>query len=122
MILEDYYKGYDKETKIDIQTDMVKLQVSTALKELMESKGYTKKILAEKMEVSPAYVTKIFGGDNISLKTIAKVAVALDIHMGIKLKNLDISSRKNNVVDIKYYYEDTDESHILDTEPEVECV
>jgi transcriptional regulator with XRE-family HTH domain len=56
----------------------LKTFLAIQLKNLMKRKGISKKELAEKMGVSPAYVSKIFGGDNISLKVIAKVLAALD--------------------------------------------
>ncbi len=56
----------------------LKYDISEQLYELMKEKGLTKKELAEKMGVTPAYVTKIFGAENVSLRTIAKVLAALD--------------------------------------------
>jgi transcriptional regulator with XRE-family HTH domain len=56
----------------------LKTFLAIQLKKLMEKKGISKKELAERMGVSPAYVSKIFGGDNISLKVVAKVLAALD--------------------------------------------
>jgi transcriptional regulator with XRE-family HTH domain len=57
----------------------LKTFLAIQLKKLMKQKGISKKELAKKMGVSPAYVNKIFEGDNISLKVIAKVLVALDL-------------------------------------------
>ena len=60
--------------------------ISYYLHELMEQKGISKKELAKKMNVTPAYITKILSADcNISLKTIAKVLSALEVDGGIKL-------------------------------------
>ncbi|HHJ63501.1 MAG TPA: XRE family transcriptional regulator [Aquifex aeolicus] len=56
----------------------LKYDLSEQLYDLMKEKGLTKKELAERMGVSPAYVSKIFGAENISLRTIAKVLAALD--------------------------------------------
>ena len=63
----------------------LRLDFSIQLKELMEEKGITKKELAKRMGVSPSYITKIFSGDNISLKTVAKVLAALQVDATIKL-------------------------------------
>jgi len=57
--------------------ELLKEHLALQLKKLMEEKGLNKKELARRMGVSPSYITKIFGGDNISLKTIAKVLAAL---------------------------------------------
>jgi len=73
------------------------LDLSYYLKEFMIEKGLNKKQLAEKMGVSPAYITKIFSGQNISLKTVAKILSALEIDAGIKLINREkeqINSKK----------------------------
>jgi transcriptional regulator with XRE-family HTH domain len=55
----------------------------------MLEKGLNKKQLAEKMGVSPAYITKIFSGENISLKTVAKILSALEVDAGIRIINRD---------------------------------
>ena len=54
------------------------INITTQLKEIMKKKGITKKELAEKMKVKPSYITKIFSGQNISLKTFAKVLEAIE--------------------------------------------
>ncbi len=61
------------------------LDLSYYLKQFMIEKGLNKKQLAEKMGVSPAYVTKIFSGENISLKTVAKILSALEVNPSIKI-------------------------------------
>ncbi|RTZ58943.1 MAG: hypothetical protein DSZ31_04795 [Gammaproteobacteria bacterium] len=58
--------------------ELLKDHLAVQLKALMEKKGINKKELAKRMGVSPSYVTKIFSSENISLKTIAKVLVALE--------------------------------------------
>lgn len=54
------------------------LEVHERLVERMGKLGLTRADLARRMGVSPAYVTKILRGANISLLTLAKVAVALE--------------------------------------------
>ena len=61
------------------------LDLSYYLKQLMLEKGLNKKQLAQKMGVSPAYITKIFSGENISLKTVAKILSALEVDAGIRI-------------------------------------
>jgi len=56
----------------------LKTHLAVQLKNLMEKKRVSKKELAKRMGVSPSYITKIFGGENVSLKTIAKVLAALE--------------------------------------------
>ena len=63
----------------------------------MKEKGITKKELAKRMGVSPAYVSKIFGADNISLRTVAKVLAALDAgDMTLKIAPLSSVANKLN--------------------------
>lgn len=73
-------KEWLKESKKDYEYvyELLKDHLAFQLKVLMKEKGLTKKELARRMGVSPSYITKIFGGENISLKTIAKVLVALE--------------------------------------------
>lgn len=61
------------------------LDLSYYLKHFMLERGISKKQLAKKMGVSPAYITKIFSGENISLKTLAKILSALEVDAGIKI-------------------------------------
>ncbi len=80
-------RGLLKEYKYDsdfIYEGLI-LDISTKLKRLMEKKGITKKQLAERMDVKPSYITKIFGGSNISFKTLAKVLAALEIDATISI-------------------------------------
>lgn len=52
----------------------------------LHSLGLSKKNLAEKLDVSPAYVTKLIGGsNNFTLKTMVKIAMALESELGISL-------------------------------------
>ncbi len=73
------WEKWEEEFKKDPEFiyELLKEHLALQLKKLMERKGITKKELARRMGVSPSYITKIFGGDNISLKTIAKVLAAL---------------------------------------------
>ena len=76
MLLKELLKEFKNDP--DYIYESLKYDLSEQLYELMKEKGITKKELAERMGVSPAYVSKIFGADNISLRTVAKVLAALD--------------------------------------------
>ena len=73
-------KEWIEESKKDYEYvyERLKDHLAVQLKALMKKKGINKKELAQRMGVSPSYVTKIFSSENISLKTIAKVLVALE--------------------------------------------
>lgn len=52
----------------------------------LQALGLTKKNLSEKLEVSPAYVTKLIGGsNNFTLKTMVKIAMALESELEVSL-------------------------------------
>ena len=59
----------------------------------MEEKGITKKELAKRMGVSPAYITKIFSESNISLRTVAKVLSALEVDARLLLDKREIKEK-----------------------------
>ncbi len=75
MLLNKLIKEYKKDA--DYIYERLKYDISEQIYELMRKKGITKKELAKRMGVSPAYISKILGAENISLKTIAKVLAAL---------------------------------------------
>ena len=58
------------------------LDVLSDVSRIMAEKHLSKKDLVEKMNVSPAYITKIMrGNENLSMETIAKIAVAMDCEL-----------------------------------------
>ena len=89
-LLEDY--KYDK----DFIYEGLRLDLSYYLKKLMKEKGITKKELAKSMNVSPSYVTKIFSGSNVSLRTVAKVLSALKVDARLILENVE--NRKYRII------------------------
>lgn len=64
--------------------------IAVGIAELMEKKGIGKKELASRMGVAPSYVTKILGGNNISLRTLAKVLAAMET--GVKIRFVEDDS------------------------------
>jgi transcriptional regulator with XRE-family HTH domain len=57
--------------------ELLKDQLAVQLKALMEEKGITKKELARRMGVSPNHLNNVFAGEKLSLKTVARILVAL---------------------------------------------
>lgn len=56
------------------------VDVAARVVDAMENSGVTRSELARRLNVSPAYVTKILRGHaNLSLESLAKVAFALDL-------------------------------------------
>jgi ribosome-binding protein aMBF1 (putative translation factor) len=51
----------------------------------MKAKGISRAMLAEKLETTPAYVTKVMRGDvNFTLETMTKLAMAVDGKLQIR--------------------------------------
>jgi len=90
MSLSALLKNYKKDP--DFVFNELVYDLACELKRIMEQKGVTKKELAQRLGVSPAYVTKVLGGSNITLKTVARILAALEADVSITLKN-----RKENV-------------------------
>ncbi|MFA7160041.1 MAG: helix-turn-helix transcriptional regulator, partial [Kiritimatiellia bacterium] len=56
------------------------VEVAARIVDAMESRGLSRSALARKLNVSPAYITKILRGHaNLSLESLAKLAFALDL-------------------------------------------
>lgn len=92
MLLKELLKEFKNDP--DYIYEGLKYDLSEQLYELMKEKGVTKKELAKRMGVSPAYVSKIFGADNISLRIVAKVLAAMDAG-DVTLKIAPLSSATN---------------------------
>jgi transcriptional regulator with XRE-family HTH domain len=61
------------------EEDML-LDVSSRIIDVMENRNMTRSLLANKLDVSPAYITKILRGNtNMSIETLAKIALALEL-------------------------------------------
>lgn len=61
------------------EEDML-LDISSRIIDVMENRKITRSLLANKLDVSPAYITKILRGNtNMSIGTLAKVAFALEL-------------------------------------------
>jgi predicted transcriptional regulator len=57
--------------------------------------GLTKKNLADMMQVSPAYVTKLMGGsNNFTLRTMAKIAHLLETELEVTLDDSAVGADK----------------------------
>jgi transcriptional regulator with XRE-family HTH domain len=87
-LLEEY--KYDS----DFIYEGLILDIATQIKEIMKKKGVTKKQLAQRMNVKPSYITKILSGQNISLKTLAKILGALEVDATISINELPQSINK----------------------------
>lgn len=56
--------------------------VKLRIREILALKGMTNKALADKMEVSPQYISNILSGRTISINALSKIADALEVEFG----------------------------------------
>lgn len=56
--------------------------IKLRIREILTLKGMTNKALADKMEVSPQYVSNILSGRTLSLNSLYKIADALEVEFG----------------------------------------
>ncbi len=93
MSLKDLLEEYRYDS--DFIFEGLVIDITNQLKDLMEEKGLNKNELAKMMGVKPSYITKIFSGANISLKTIAKVLSALEIDVTISIQKAEKKKEKH---------------------------
>ncbi len=76
-----YAKGLERAKKrLAYYEEGLFIETAARIIEAMENRGVTRSELARRLEVSPAYITKILRGHaNLSLESLAKLAFALDL-------------------------------------------
>jgi transcriptional regulator with XRE-family HTH domain len=67
--------------------------VTSQITGYMAEQGVTRAALAAQMKITPGRVSQILSGDeNLTLKTLAAVALALDAHVEIRIASSDAYS------------------------------
>ena len=87
-------QGYDIQaafeaarTRVAYHKEGLQLDVASQLIEAMEKGGVSRSELARRLDVSPAYITKVLQGNaNLTLTSLAKLAFALDLKWTCKLR------------------------------------
>jgi transcriptional regulator with XRE-family HTH domain len=76
-----FAKGLERARKrIGYYEESLFIETSARIVQAMNNLGITRSALARRMNVSPAYITKILRGHaNLSLESLAKLAFALDM-------------------------------------------
>lgn len=76
------------------RAESVMIRFTEELVALMNKKSLTRSALAEKINVSPAYITKVLKGDtNFTLDTMVKIATALDCDLSTHLSERGFQTR-----------------------------
>ena len=76
--------------------EKAKLEFALELEERRKDAGLAYKALAEKLNVSPAYITKVFRGDtNTTIETMVKLARAVGGRLDIEIsEDADVAAAK----------------------------
>ena len=76
----------EADLRLDREVARLPLDVTTAIKWFMDENKITNSQLADLLGVSRGRVTQILSGDeNLTLRTLASVAAALDAHFEVRL-------------------------------------
>ena len=76
------------------RAESVMIRFTEELVALMNKKSITRSALAEKINVSPAYITKVLKGDtNFTLDTMVKISTALDCDLSTHLSERGFQAR-----------------------------
>ena len=79
-------------------TEYLKLEFAEELSRLMDERGLTKTDLATKLGCSRAYITKVFNTTfNPTIETLAKIALAFDARVELKLVPINAPPGKRAV-------------------------
>ena len=77
------------EAKVDDEMHGLVTQLTNEITFHMRERGITRADLAARMGVSPGRVSQILGGgENLTLRTLAALAAALDAHFDFELRSL----------------------------------
>lgn len=84
----------DAKNRDSYWVESAKLQFSIELNRLFQACGISQKQLAEKLDTSPAYITKVFRGDaNFTIETMTKLARAVDGELHIHISHRKSKAR-----------------------------
>lgn len=83
------YSNFINKAKSSFSYRLARLQNKFALdiERLMDHQNLKQKDLAKKARVKPAYISRVLRGDtNLSMKTMLKLAIALDSDISLQVK------------------------------------
>jgi len=91
-----------RESTTSYKIEKLKLSVALSINRLIRSSDLNKKELAEKIGVSPAYISKALKGDvNFTIESMVKIADALDCNVHINLTNKNRTFKWFEVISTK---------------------
>lgn len=96
MSVIDRYKNLltDLDDSIEYWAEGAVLDFTEELARIMENSGISRAELAKRVGTSPAYITKVFGGQaNFTVETMTKLALAVDHVLRIHVAAKDVRTR-----------------------------
>lgn len=87
------------QTDVIYRTESLKLQVAESIVALMDEHKLNKSALAEKLEKSASFVTKILSGENnFTLETMVRVGLALNHQIEVMFRPLNYAPKYHDYV------------------------
>jgi transcriptional regulator with XRE-family HTH domain len=96
MDYQDWFKEQLKTYKNDPEfiLDGILLNINEMICSILEKRGMTRREFGKKLNVSPAYITKLLRGDpNLTLKSLVKISQALGLSLDVRLKESEVVKR-----------------------------
>ncbi|BBO76138.1 hypothetical protein DSCW_35550 [Desulfosarcina widdelii] len=93
MDTESWFKSKRKSIQktLDYKIESLLLSITETLREQLKNEGMTRSMLAKKLGVSPAAVTKLLNGEsNFTIKKLMSLADALNLEVQINLERKQI--------------------------------
>lgn len=97
MRAQDWFKNQVKELENtpDYQTEAFQLKVTEKIAEVLQQRAMNKTKLAQKLNCSPPYITKLLnGGENLTIKKMLEIAHVLECNLDIDFIPKEYKSQK----------------------------
>jgi plasmid maintenance system antidote protein VapI len=99
--------------KPEYYAELLKIEVTEAIYNLMETKEYNKAELARKLGCKPPYITKLLSGtENVTLDSLSRIAYMLGAKIEVKFTSLSNEldfSQYSNIIQMPCYIKETKE-------------
>ncbi len=98
---DELFNSFNEQELLDQEARLLSFHFLSEIESAMEKQKMSKKILAEKVNTSASYITRLFRGDRLlNFNILAKMQRALGIKFDIKGKEIHSSYSKKEFEDI----------------------
>jgi len=97
MQAQEWFKSQVKELENTpaFQAEALQIKITEKILELLQSRKMNKSVLAEKLNCSKPYITKLLnGGENLTIKKMAEIAFVLGCNLDIDFFPKEYKSQK----------------------------